>query len=152
MEVREFYSIEDQGYWMDQIKKSDWGAGKYLYELLRKNELKELCGKTTRVFLLVDGKQLVSFCTLAELDDVRDTDLGPWIGFVYTFPQYRGHRYMGILLDHAYGTAKRDGAGQIYISTGEMGLYEKYGYSFYQMMKDMHGEDSRVYRIGGKAL
>ena len=146
MEVREFYGIADQAYWLDQIKKSDWGAGKYLYELLSRNELKKLCGDTTKVFLLTDNRELVSFCTLAELDDIRDTDIGPWIGFVYTFPQYRGHRYMGSLLEHAYETAKRDGAEQIYISTGETGLYEKYGYSFYQMMKDMHGEDSRVYR------
>lgn len=53
---------------------------------------------------------------------------------------------MGILLDYAYETAKENNAGQIYISTGETGLYEKYGYTFYQMMKDMHGEDSRVYK------
>lgn len=36
-------------------------------------------------------------------------------------------------------------AEKVYISTGATGLYEKYGYSFCQMMKDMHGEDSRVY-------
>ena len=53
---------------------------------------------------------------------------------------------MGILLNHAYETAKDSGAEYIYISTGETGLYEKYGYSFYRIMKDMHGEDSRVYR------
>ena len=70
MEVKELYSIEDKEYWIDQMKKSDWGAGQYLYELISKNEL-------------------ISFCTLAELDDIRDTDIGPWIGFVYTFPQYR---------------------------------------------------------------
>ncbi len=147
MEVKEYYIIEDKEYWLNQIKKSDWGAGQYLYELLSKNELKKLCGETTKVFLLTDNLQLVSFCTLAEVDDVRDTELGPWIGFVYTFPQYRGHRYMGILLEYAYVTAKSDGARQLYISTGETGLYEKYGYSFYQMMKDMNGEDSRIYRI-----
>lgn len=53
---------------------------------------------------------------------------------------------MGRLLDFACQTAKNDGAKQVYISTGETGLYEKYGYSFYQMMKDMNGEDSRVYK------
>ena len=53
---------------------------------------------------------------------------------------------MGILLDTAYEAAREDGAKQIYISTGENGLYEKYGYTFYKMMKDMNGEDSRVYR------
>jgi GNAT superfamily N-acetyltransferase len=147
MEVKEYYSLDDKEYWLNQIKKSDWEAGQFLYELLSKNELRRLCGETTKVFLLTDHQQLVSFCTLAEMDDVRDTELKPWIGFVYTFPQYRGHRYMGILLEYAYTTAKSDGFRQLYISTGETGLYEKYGYSFYQMMKDMHGEDSRVYRI-----
>ena len=146
MEIKELYSIENREYWTDQIQKSDWAAGQFLYELITKNKLKELCGETTKVFLLTNGRQLVSFCTLAELDDVRDTDIGPWIGFVYTFPQFRGHRYMGSLLDFAYQTAKNDGAEQVYISTGETGLYEKYGYSFYQMMKDMNGEDSRVYK------
>ena len=37
-------------------------------------------------------------------------------------------------------------AKDIYISTGETGLYEKYGYQFWKIMKDVHGEDSRVYR------
>ncbi len=146
MEVKEFYSIAKNEYWLNQIKKSDWIAGEYLYDLLSKNELKNLCGETTKVFLLVDNKKLVSFCTLAEVDDVRDTELNPWIGFVYTFPENRGHRYVGILLEFAYETAKTNGAKHIYISTGETGLYEKYGYSFYRVMKDIHGEDTRVYR------
>jgi len=150
MEVKEFYSIEDKEYWLNQIKKSDWGAGQYLYTLLSENKLKELCGETTKVFLLTENRHLVSFCTLAETDDVRDTGLNPWVGFAYTFPQYRGYRYLGILLEFAYATAKSNGAKQLYVSTGEIGLYEKYGYSFYQMMKDMQGEDSRIYYIDVK--
>lgn len=146
MEIKEFYTTENKEYWLEQIKSSDWGAGQFLYTLLSENRLKELCGESTKVYLLTDDKNLVSFCALEELDDVRDTDLGPWIGFVYTFPQYRGHRYMGILLNYAYEATKGSGAEYIYISTGETGLYEKYGYSFYRIMKDMHGEDSRVYR------
>ena len=147
MEIKEFYSIEDKEYWLNQIGQSDWGAGKYLYELLRQNRLKQLCGETTKVFLLTDERRLISFCTLAEQDDIKAPDMTPWIGFVYTFPQYRGHRYMGSLLEYAHETAKNTGAKQIYISTGETGLYEKYGYCFYRMMKDIHGEDSRVYKM-----
>lgn len=146
MEIKEFYTTENKEYWLEQIKKSDWGAGQFLYTLLSENRLKELCGETTKVYLLTDDQNLVSFCALEELDDVRDTELSPWIGFVYTFPQYRGHRYMGRLLNIAYEAAKDSGVQYIYISTGETGLYEKYGYSFYRIMKDMHGEDSRVYR------
>ena len=146
MEIKEFYTTENKKYWLEQIKKSDWSAGQFLYTLLSENRLKELCGESTKVYLLTDDQNLVSFCALEELDDVRDTELGPWIGFVYTFPQYRGRRYMGRLLNIAYEAAKDSDAQYIYISTGETGLYEKYGYSFYRIMKDMHGEDARVYR------
>ena len=147
MEIREFFSAQDRAHWLEQIGRSDWGAGQYLHSLLSRNELKKLCGETTQVFLLTDGDQLVSFCTYAEQDDISAPGMGPWVGFVYTFPRYRGHRHMGRLLRLAYETAKANGEKQLYISTGETGLYEKYGYSFYKLMKDVHGEDSRVYRI-----
>lgn len=65
--------------------------------------------------------------------------------FVYTFPKYRGHRYVGRLIEYAETLAKADGKDSVYISTNHNGLYEKYGYEFYQMMKDIGGEDSRVY-------
>ena len=97
--------------------------------------------------MLTDGEHLVSFCTYAEQDDVREPSLTPWVGFVYTFPAYRGKRHMGKLLAYAHALAENDGYEHIYISTGETGVYEKYGYSFWKLMKDMHGEDSRVYRI-----
>ena len=47
---------------------------------------------------------------------------------------------------HAEVLAAEDGMEYVYISTNHEGLYEKYGYGFYQMMKDISGEDSRVYR------
>ena len=53
---------------------------------------------------------------------------------------------MGELLDYAEVLARGEGNRYIYISTGETGLYEKYGYSFWKTMKDVNGEDSRVYR------
>jgi hypothetical protein len=34
-----------------------------------------------------------------------------------------------------------------YFTLNEDGLYEKYVYTFYKMMKDINGEDSRVYFI-----
>lgn len=52
MEVKEFYRLEDKEYWLNEINKSDWGAGQYLYDLLSKNKLRELCGDTTKVFCL----------------------------------------------------------------------------------------------------
>lgn len=147
MEVIDFFVGDNKDHWLAEIQKSDWGAGKYLYELLREQKLKELCGESTKVLLLVDNGELLSFCTYAEQDDVREPSLLPWVGFVYTFPKNRGKRRMGKLLEYAYALAKNDGHKHIYISTGETGLYEKYGYTFWKMMKDIGGKDSRVYRI-----
>lgn len=145
MNIIEYFSTDNKEYWLSKIKESDWGAGRFLYELLKKQKLKEYVGENTKVLMLVDGENLISFCTFAEKDDIQPTELTPWIGWVYTFPHYRGQRYVGKLLRYAEELAKTDGIHSIYISTNHNGLYEKYGYEFFKMMKDMHGEDSRVY-------
>ena len=144
--IFDLFAGDNKEHWISEIQKSDWGAGKYLYELLRDEKLKELCGESTRVLLLVEDGNLMSFCTYAEQDDIREPSLTPWVGFVYTFPEYRGKRRVGKLLEYAYSLAKKDGHKHIYISTGETGLYEKYGYQFWKIMKDVNGEDSRVYK------
>ena len=143
--IIEYFSTDNKEYWLSKIKESDWGAGQFLYELLKNHKLKEYVGENTKVLMLVDGENLISFCTFAEKDDIQPTELTPWIGWVYTFPHYRGQRYVGKLLSYAEELAKTDGIHSIYISTNHNGLYEKYGYEFFKMMKDMHGEDARVY-------
>ena len=134
MKVIDFFASDNKEHWLEEIKKSDWGAGQYLYELLRKGELKQLCGDSTKVLLLVQGDELIFFCTYADQDDVRVPSLTPWMGFVYTFPEHRGNRCIGILLEYAYVLAEMEGHRHIYISTGATGLYEKYGYIFWKMM------------------
>ena len=146
LKIFDFYSGDNKEHWLNEIEKSDWRAGKYLYELLRNRKLKELCGESTRVLLLTEGDELLAFCTYAEQDDIRDASLTPWVGFAYTFPKYRGKRCMGKLLEYAYDLAEKEGHKYIYISTGEIGLYEKYGYTFWKMMTDVYGDESRVYR------
>ena len=49
------------------------------------------------------------------------------------------------LMRHAEELAKADGADSVHVSTNHVGLYERYGYTFFGMMKDVGGEDSRVY-------
>ena len=145
MKVIDYFCTEDQEYWLQKIHESDWSAGQYLYELLKNQTLKQLVGEHTKVLMLTDDQNLISFCTLAEKDDIQPTDLTPWIGFVYTFPAYRGRRYAGELLRRAEELARADGAENVYISTNHVGLYEKYGYAFWKTMKDIQGEDSSVY-------
>jgi GNAT superfamily N-acetyltransferase len=145
MEILEFFTTKNKGLWISKIAESDWGAAQYLAYLLKENKLSELVGES-KVLMLVDCENLVSFCTLAEKDDVQPTDLTPWIGWIYTFPQYRAKRMAGKLLTHVEILAKESGATHTYISTNHIGLYEKYGYEFFMTAKDVEGEDTRVYR------
>lgn len=146
MQVIEYFSCDRPEHWLSQIKKSDWSAGQYLYELLSENKFKDATGENSKVLMLTDEDELISFCTYAQKDDIQPTELTPWVGFVYTFPEYRGHRYVGKLFQEIERLAKDEKVREIFISTDHTGLYEKYGCVFYQMMNDMNGEPSRVYR------
>lgn len=145
MEFLEYFSSENKGHWLQKIEGCDWDAGKYLAYLLKTNGLFDLVGEGSRVLMLTDGDELVSFCTLAKYDDVQPTELTPWSGWIYTFPAYRGRRLAGKLLEYAENLARKDGAVALHISTNHDGLYEKYGYEFLKYEKDVEGEDTKVY-------
>lgn len=146
MEIKEFFRSKDRTHWLAMIQTCDWPAGQFLYELLTTNQIHKFCGEHVRLFLLTDGTKLAAFCTLSDVDDIKKTDKSPWIGFVYTYPAYRGRHYMRTLLNFACETARNDGAEEVFVATGETGLYEKYGFSFYDMMKNAVGVQSKVYR------
>lgn len=146
MKIIEFFTSENKEHWITEIEKADWGAGKFLVQLLRENRLQEMVGETALVLMLTENEKLISFCTYAPLDEIQPTDLTPWVGFVYTFPEYRGHHYAGQLLDYAECLATIMGKEAVYVSTDHIGLYEKYGYEFFRMETSVNDEESRVYR------
>jgi len=145
MEIKEFFSSDKKEHWIKEMKDCDWDPGKWLGDLLEEGKLQDTVGNGALVPMLVDGEKLVSFCTFAPLDEIQPTDLTPWVGFVYTDPEYRGHHYAGQLLNYCECMATNMGKENIYISTDHIGLYEKYGYTFLNMQKSVSGEDARVY-------
>ena len=92
--------------WLEQIGKSDWRAGQFLHRLLAEDRFHEMAGQEAEVLLLADGDRLASFCTLAEKDEIPDTERRPWLGFVYTHPDYRGRRLTGRLICRAKNPLK----------------------------------------------
>ena len=147
MEILSFYEAKNPEWWLRQIGGSDWTAGQYLHTLLREDRFRGLYGDSSQVLLLADGSCLAAFCTLAERDDIPDTDRTPWIGFVYTFPEYRGRRLMGKLISRAKELARAEGKDTAYISTDHEGLYEKYGAVYESEARDRRGGDTRIYRL-----
>lgn len=151
MKIIRLYENSSPLIWAEDIAKSDWRAGQYLAELISDNRLRELCGETTEVLLLVDDDRLVSFCTLAEQDEITDTELKPWIGFVYTFPEYRGKRCIGKLIDYACNLASSQGYDTLYVSTDQKGLYESFGFEYTGTEKmSIYGEMSMIYKRSTK--
>lgn len=115
--------------------------------MLREHRFHSLLGEKSRLLLLTEGDLLITFCTYAQRDEIPADELTPWAGFVYTFPQDRGKRRMGKLLEYVYLQAKADGFPCVYISTDHTGLYEKYGCTFWKTMQDAEGNDCRIYRM-----
>ena len=84
-----------------------------------------------------DDDILVSFCTYAKRDEIDSEDLSPWIGFVYTFAKYRGHRYTGLLFDRIEHLANEQNIPAVYVSTDHIGLYEKFGFEYLTDMESI---------------
>lgn len=153
MHIVEYFSLPEssQKFLLEEIGKANWTAAHYLFMLLKNGEYKKIAGADAKVFCLVQngGEEkdtIVSFCTYAELDEIRPSQLHPWIGAVYTFPEFRGHHYAGRVIEHCENLARTEWREAVYISTDHVGLYEKYGYSFFQIDKNSAGDACRVYR------
>ena len=146
LKIISYYESCDRAHWLGEIGKCGWRAGAFLYELLTEERFFDTVGEGSELLLLTDNDRLVSFCTFAERDEI-DTNLSPWIGFVYTFPEYRGHRYAGLLFAGIAETAKARGIPKVFVSTDHIGLYEKYGFEYITDMKSIYGNMARVYVI-----
>lgn len=147
MEIVEYFEADltGRGFLIQALCRCSWEAGQFLLRLLEEQKFDENLGGPGQIFFLLDGENVVSFLTLTVQDCIDMPDFTPWIGFVFTFPEYRGHRYAGLLLDHARKCAGSKGFPFVFLATNHTGLYEKYGFSHWGNLPDIHGEDSRIY-------
>ena len=92
----------------------------------------KLLGMFYKIFLYrmyAGYDEIAGFCTFANKDELpEEYDFSPFIGFMFVDEKYRGHRLSGKLIDAACGIAKEQGFSTVYIMSGEVGLYEKYGF------------------------
>ena len=147
MEILDYFNTVNPKWWLGQLTRCDWTAGHFLHDILNDGRFRDLYGERSTVLMLTDGARLVSFCTYSERDCIPDTERTPWLGFVYTHPDYRGRRLMGRLIAEAKARAREDGSEALWIATHDRGIYEKYGAVYDTLMKDAEGGDSLVYRL-----
>lgn len=114
--------------WSDTIefaKNCSWRAGVYLANKMSNNEFEE----NERVLVgLIDDK-IAGFCTFANKDELPTKyEFTPFVGFMFVDEKYRGNRLSEKLIESACDLAKKLGYTKMYIMSGEIGLYEKYGF------------------------
>ncbi len=149
MKIINYFDSADKSHWLSEIRKADWGAAKFLSELLEKGSFMETLSEPEnkgRLLLLTEGEKLLSFLTLTRQDCVSDLTKVPWIGFVYTFPEFRGKGCCRGLMEHAGKEAAALGYSEVYLATDQENLYEHMGYEYIGSTPDVWGEDSRIYR------
>ena len=61
-------------------------------------------------------------------EEVMSDDLSPWFTPLLVHPDERGNHYGKLLLEYARKEAGRLGFKSVYLTTGEIGYYEKYGF------------------------
>ena len=124
------------------LRDCEWRAGGLLADFLT---VRPFFTPWDRAFFLLEGERVVSYLTLSVQDCVDDPTLAPWIGFVYTAPEYRGQRNAGTLIRRALDRAAEAGYRRVYVATDHVGVYEVYGFVYWQNRLDHDGEDSRIY-------
>ena len=146
MEIFEFFESKYNDSWIKQIENCDWNAAKLLSKLLKNTrEFSDVLGEGGRLYIMRDNSRLVSFATLTQRECIKDDSLFPWIGFVFTVPEYRGNRYSKMIIDYVCDIAQKQGYDKVYIATEHAGeLYKKYGFSYRNTMIDVFGAENQV--------
>ncbi len=147
MKIINYFESNEKEYLIEMLFTSDWGAAKFLVQLLKEGTFMSTLGGEGSLYIMLDEDKPVAFVTLTKQDCIADESMFPWVGFLFTYPEYRGNRYSEQIIKHALADARRQGYARAYLATDHVGLYEKYGFVYQENRVDVWGDDSRIYVI-----
>lgn len=123
-----YLMTEEHKQWKKTISFAEtcsWKAGPFLAKKMAENGFKEW----ERVCAVCVNGEVAGFSTFAEKDELSEQyDFTPFIGFVFVDEQYRGRRLSEMMIQSIISYAKELSYEKVYIMSGEIGLYEKYGF------------------------
>ncbi|MCH5317724.1 MAG: GNAT family N-acetyltransferase [Eubacterium sp.] len=123
------------------IRNSSWVGGARLADMIKNNEFSEW----ETAFLAIADNQIVGFCTILKEDYYPENMYSPWISNVFVDDKYRGNRISERLIDFAARYAKEHGFDKVYIPTDIIGLYEKYGFTKIDELKNYEGNIDSIF-------
>ncbi len=119
-----------------------WRAGAELARLMREGAFPGW----ERVFAAAVDGRIAGFCTFTASDELPpERGLSPFIGFVFVGEGYRGQRLSGRMIEAVVEYARGCGFAQVYVMSGEEGLYEKYGFTPLGWEKTIYGTTDRLF-------
>lgn len=139
-------------YWEETISFAEncpWKAGPFLAEKMRESKFKPW----ERVCAACVNGRLAGFSTFTEKDELSEQyDITKFIGFVYVEEQYRGRRLSERMIQSIISYARELGYEEVYIMSGEIELYEKYGFVKLGDYETIYGSIDQlfVYKIDGE--
>ena len=98
-------------------------------------------------YLLEKDNDIIGCAGLITNDFISRGDLYPWICAIFIEEKHRGNAYGSLLIEKAKLDAKKAGFEFLYLCTGHIGYYEKYGFSYIGQGYHPWGEESRIYEI-----
>lgn len=124
---------KDDGYSFDGIKC-------FIEHSMQNDRLPQTYG------LFLDNKIIGMYQFRYDDLDIRP-DIYPWLANVYIDKKYRKLGYSKILLESAIENTKNIvGFNEIFLFTKHIGLYEKFGFEFVELI-DTYNEKNRIQRL-----
>lgn len=119
-----------------------WRAGPVLAGRMRRGEFLPW----ERVIVAERQGSIAGYCTLCATDELPgDCGLTPFIGFVFVDESARGHRLSQQMLACAAEYAASLGFRRVYVTSGEVGLYEKFGFTKIGEVQSIHGATEQLF-------
>ncbi len=146
MRVVDFYKSDVKDVFLKQLKNCKWTFSETLVKLIETDTFYQKLGDESKLLLLVNrDNDIISFLTLSEKYVIDNEKIKPWIGFVYTYEKYRGHRYSGQLIEKACEIIKERGYKKVYIATEHKGFYENFGFNYIENKVTVYNTYARIY-------
>ena len=118
---------QDDNLWdevCDYARNCSWRAGVSLANRMEKDEFTDW----ERVIVARHGEKIVGFCVVSKEDCIPNVAYTPYISYIFVDQTFRGNRISEKLCSSAIDYLQQNGFTAAYLVSGEVGLYEKYGF------------------------